>query len=793
MKYILTILSLCLAGLITAQENINIDFIANVPVGEDGNDIWGWVDKDGTEYAIMGSRTQTWIWTLEDPANPTLRKQIPGASSTWRDIKSWEDHIYVTTDRGNDGLLVIDMSMAPDSIRFQYLQPPIISGTDTTSLGRCHNIYIDENGFAYLAGCAIGYANKAVIFDLNQDKWTPPVVGAHGQVFGGGGYAHDLYVKNNILYASEIYEGQLGIYDVTIKDSLVVMGTQRTGFTFTHNAWTSTDQNYVFTTDERANAFVEAYDISNPSDINFLDHFQPLETQGQGVIPHNTHYFDGYLITSYYTDGVVITDASKPDNLIKTGAYDTYDGPHGGFSGCWGAYPYLPSGLLLASDINSGLYVLNPNYTRAAFLEGTITDAVNGQAINNARLEIEAGQFNYANSDAQGEYKTGIATAGSYTVSVTHPEYETFTAEVEIDNGVVTILDIQMSRIIKADYIFTVINQEDGSPISGAHVLLESDLGMTEFITDENGQIAELLAVRSYKITAGAWAYKTIEMAVAAGTETDITLPLQAGYHDDFRLDLGWESTGNATSGFWERGEPRGTNFNGEQIAPGSDLADDEGILCYVTGNASTSTAAQDDVDDGYVQLKSPLINTAHMQEPHLKFHYWFVVEGGNGPVDDSLRVFLHPSGMDSIELMRLLPDNPEWSSVIDIDLSAFDLDSTDYQISFYTADNIDNGHIVEAAIDGVSITEEFVSSTEYNLAVEFELSPNPFSDNLRIEFTDSEERRFQLFDLNGRRIWGMKSAARTVELSPLIKAGQYILKIVDQEGQVSSKKIVKI
>jgi len=793
MKNILTILSLCLAGLITAQENINIDFIANVPVGEDGNDIWGWVDEDGTEYAIMGSRTQTWIWSLEDPFNPTLRKQIPGASSTWRDIKSWEDHLYVTTDRGNDGLLVIDMSMAPDSIRYQYLKPPIISGTDTTSLGRCHNIYIDENGFAYLAGCAIGYANKAVIFDLNQDKWTPPVVGAHGQVFGGGGYAHDVYVKNNILYASEIYEGQLGIYDVSRKDSLVVMGTQRTGYTFTHNAWTSTDQNYVFTTDERANAFVEAYDISDPTDIKFLDHFQPLETQGQGVIPHNTHYFDGYLVTSYYTDGVVITDASKPDNLIKTGAYDTYDGPHGGFSGCWGAYPYLPSGLLLASDINSGLYILGPEYQRAALLEGTITDKLSGLAINNARVEIVADQFNYADSDPQGIYKTGIATEGLYTIRVTHPEYETFTTEAEISNGEVTILNMELEKIIKIDYIFTVTNQLDGTPIPGARILLESDLDIIESTTGNDGEFRELLAFRNYKVTAGAWGYKTVELIAETGAGSNVMISLEPGYEDDFRLDLGWESLGDARTGFWERGEPRGTIFNDELVAPGADLADDEGISCYVTGNASTSEAAEDDVDDGYVQLKSPPINTGHMQEPHLKFHYWFVVVGGNGPVDDSLQVFLHPSGMDSIELIRFLPDNAEWRGVIDIDLSEYELDSMDYQISFYTADEIGNGHIVEAAIDGVSITEEFVSSTEYSELAEFELAPNPFDETLRIQFKESSARSIHIFDLNGRRIFAMKSSASAVNLNPVLEAGQYILKIIDEEGRVSSKKIVKI
>ncbi|MEZ4982763.1 MAG: hypothetical protein R2769_14490 [Saprospiraceae bacterium] len=46
--------------------------------------------------------------------------------------------------------------------------------------------------------------------------------------------------------------------------------------------------------------------------------------------------------------------------------------PGAGFNGAWGAYPFLPSQTVLISDINSGLYVLQPNYVRACWLEGTV-------------------------------------------------------------------------------------------------------------------------------------------------------------------------------------------------------------------------------------------------------------------------------------------------------------------------------------------------------------------------------------------------------------------------------------
>ena len=84
--------------------------------------------------------------------------------------------------------------------------------------------------------------------------------------------------------------------------------------------------------------------------------------QQEEVIPHNTHVFGDYLVTSYYTSGVTIIDASDPFNLIEVAYYDTSPSSGGSFDGCWGAYPYLPSGLILATDQQEGLFVLHTPY-----------------------------------------------------------------------------------------------------------------------------------------------------------------------------------------------------------------------------------------------------------------------------------------------------------------------------------------------------------------------------------------------------------------------------------------------
>ena len=39
--------------------------------------------------------------------------------------------------------------------------------------------------------------------------------------------------------------------------------------------------------------------------------------------------------------------------MVQVAYYDSYSGSGNGFDGCWGTYPYFPSGIIISSDINS--------------------------------------------------------------------------------------------------------------------------------------------------------------------------------------------------------------------------------------------------------------------------------------------------------------------------------------------------------------------------------------------------------------------------------------------------------
>jgi hypothetical protein len=62
---------------------------------------------------------------------------------------------------------------------------------------------------------------------------------------------------------------------------------------------------------------------------------------------------------SNYTRGLTVLDITDPANPIEAGYFDTFPTHNNStFNGAWGVYPFLPSGTLLISDSDSGLYVV---------------------------------------------------------------------------------------------------------------------------------------------------------------------------------------------------------------------------------------------------------------------------------------------------------------------------------------------------------------------------------------------------------------------------------------------------
>ena len=340
MKHIIINFIFVTCSLVFSQGSLNMDVVGQLSYPQGTNDVWGY--SDGMiEYALVGTRTGFSVVDITCPVNPIEVFFINGSQSIWRDIKTWQNYAYVTTE-AEDGLLIVDLS-DPTGETYVYTEQ---------FFSASHNIYIDENGYAYIFGADTGEGG-AIILDLNNDPMNPTLAGIFNDY-----YLHDGMVRGDTLWGSAVYAGVFSIIDVSDKANPVILSSYPTSCDFTHNAWVSDDNNYLFTTDEQSGCYIGAYDVSDIFNISEIDLIQDW-TQSEVVVPHNTHVLGDYLVTSYYTSGITIVDASDPFNLVEVGYYDTSPLSGGDMDGCWGAYPYLPSGLILATDQAEGLFVLH--------------------------------------------------------------------------------------------------------------------------------------------------------------------------------------------------------------------------------------------------------------------------------------------------------------------------------------------------------------------------------------------------------------------------------------------------
>ncbi len=325
------------------------------------NDVWGYADDIAGEYAIMGSAAYIHVINVTDPNNPTQVAAFAGGSSTvWRDFKTYRDRAYCVADNSGEGLIILDMSDLPNSVS-------VVSQVDTV-FSSSHNIFIDEpNGRLYVV--AGDFGGDILIYDIATDPDNPEVLAIHSLPGGG---IHDLYVRDNIVYASSEFDGYY-IYDLNDPNNPVFIASKETNG-YNHSTWVSEDGSYAIFAEEVPNGLpLGVMDLSEMMDNNLADiYFQEMLIQvdsGQTRnTPHNPYLIGDLMITSYYEDGIHIYNMTDPFNPQLLGYFDTYpeNTEYNGYAGCWGAYPYLPSGNLLASDMEHGLFVLQYDVSLSA-------------------------------------------------------------------------------------------------------------------------------------------------------------------------------------------------------------------------------------------------------------------------------------------------------------------------------------------------------------------------------------------------------------------------------------------
>ena len=356
-KYILSFIFILSTTLkVDAQLNTNLLYhwedttlVGSTAYNNTYNEIWG-LNINGYEFAVIGSTAGSHIFDITNPTNANEVAFIAGAYTgpgvIHRDYHDYNGYLYIVCDEGSPSTLqIVDISDLPNSVNTVY--------DSNNLLNRVHNIFIDT-ATAKLYACATGDAME--VFSLSNPE-NPTLIHTYNDV----GHVHDAYVINDTAFLNCGNDG-LRIMDYSNVVDVGDLPIELASFTsypdagYNHSGWLTDDGNIYAMQDENHGYDVKILDVSDFSNITVLSTFN------SGVDPnsmaHNGIIKDNLLYIAYYHDGLRVFDITNPSNPVQVNNYDTYlPNDHISYRGAWGVYPYLESGNVLVSDMQTGLYV----------------------------------------------------------------------------------------------------------------------------------------------------------------------------------------------------------------------------------------------------------------------------------------------------------------------------------------------------------------------------------------------------------------------------------------------------
>jgi choice-of-anchor B domain-containing protein len=376
-----------------------VDLLGHVPVSvfgsQRGNDIWGWTDpQTGREYALMGLDDGTGFVDVTDPSAPVVLGKMNTATvaTVWRDIKVYKDHAFIVSEARNHGMQVFDLGRlrgltADPARRFE-------PDAHYTGITNAHNIVInEETGFAYAVGAGSrgedmpASCNAPGFHVINiASPLEPTFAGCFSDArkeqsaVSAPGYTHDAqcilydgpdadYVGREVCSGSN--EDVVTFFDVTDKSAVRIISQAAYPLdAYTHQGWFTEDRRYFLANDEldEQNGYVRTqrtliFDVTNLDEPEFIY----AHDSGLTTIDHNLYIKGNLAFLSNYESGLRIWDLSDIDNqnIVEVGHFDTYPPSTSvSFNGQWSNYPYFESGVVIANDINNGLFILQPSVTR---------------------------------------------------------------------------------------------------------------------------------------------------------------------------------------------------------------------------------------------------------------------------------------------------------------------------------------------------------------------------------------------------------------------------------------------
>ena len=350
-------------------DSLNVSLLSHIPLTSfataptAANEAWGYVAPSGREYALIGLECAVGFVEVTDPVNPVIVAEIPGPCSIWRDMAIFGQRAYNVIDSTGNGLQIMDLTQIDSGV--VTLEATTLPGGMNTA----HNIAVNESsGFAYAVSTDIN--GGIVALDLSTPT-NPPVAGQWTQA-----NVHDILVVSytsgpfagrEIAFASAISDG-LKIVDVTDKAGMFTRSTVLYPNTsIAHQAWLSEDRRFLFLGDEGdetggavANTTTYVFDVQDLDAPFLLTTF----TNGACSIDHNMMVRGSRLFQANYTTGLRVYDVTDANAATEIAYFDTHPENNATtFDGAWGVYTGLPSGVVVVSDIEGGLFVLDVSGT----------------------------------------------------------------------------------------------------------------------------------------------------------------------------------------------------------------------------------------------------------------------------------------------------------------------------------------------------------------------------------------------------------------------------------------------
>lgn len=387
-----------------------VDLAAFVPAENIGgatlNDLWGW-EHDGRRFAVVGRHGGTSFVEITDPEDPVYLGQLPTRSVTsgtdampesatpptaahcpagggkcnidapaepgslWRDIKVHQDHALIVSEEEDHGLQVFDLTRLLD-----VQDPPEEFNEDDhyDGFGSAHNLELNpETGL----GLAVGsdrYEGGPYFLDLSEPRNPEKLAG-----FAEDGYTHDAQcveyagpaeelADNEICFASN--EDTLTVLDASDPESVEILSrTDYPRVGYTHQGWLSGDQRWFYLNDEMADAEHDSrtrtlvFDVADPSAPELVkEYYAPV------AATHHNHYVRGdHLFQSNYTSGLRILDITTPDQPLEIAYFNSRPAMENHeFKGSWSNYPKFSDGTVIFSDIQDGLFIVQPRLPNPA-------------------------------------------------------------------------------------------------------------------------------------------------------------------------------------------------------------------------------------------------------------------------------------------------------------------------------------------------------------------------------------------------------------------------------------------